>query len=597
MGNADPIAILRSAFGRWENPFAFFASGEERVYWLYLAWAFVIAGVVFLRSAGSNGSLRSFLRFAFPREVYLSASAKTDYGWFLLCRPIFALLLLPALMLTTPALAQMSQQMLRSWVPGLEDSLAGSALLTALFTLVAILASDLGGFLGHYLSHRVPLLWEFHKVHHSARAMTPITVYRMHPVDDVVAALTGGVGLAATTALFQFVAIGPVSVTSAFGMNIFACLFMLLGSNLRHTHLWIDYGPRLSRILISPAQHQIHHSADPRHFDKNIGFIFAFWDDLFGTLYVPQKREQLSYGLGSDEDREFSDPLKLFWLPFYKAFRSRRKSVVAGGAIVALALVGLTAGTGAVIAADSGSDVVQLEDLTWEEVGRRIASGSRTVLVPTAGHEQNGPHVVLGKHHRVVRHAAEQIARELGDTLVAPVVTYVPEGQVDPPEGHMRYAGTISMPPEIFEAILEHTARSLRTHGFEVICYVGDSGDNQASQSRVAERLNAEWRDESTRVVHVGRYYSDNGQLDWLKDQGIPESEVGGHAGIRDTSEMLYVYPGGVRESRVYESAHSASRGVSGDPTRASAEIGQKMIALKVRAAVDEIQASSAPAP
>ena len=82
----------------------------------------------------------------------------------------------------------------------------------------------------------------------------------------------------------QFVAIGPVSVTSAFGMNIFACLFMLLGSNLRHTHLWIDYGPRLSRILISPAQHQIHHSADPRHFDKNIGFIFAFWDDLFGTL-------------------------------------------------------------------------------------------------------------------------------------------------------------------------------------------------------------------------------------------------------------------------------------------------------------------------
>jgi sterol desaturase/sphingolipid hydroxylase (fatty acid hydroxylase superfamily)/creatinine amidohydrolase/Fe(II)-dependent formamide hydrolase-like protein len=596
MRDADPTAVLWTFFQGWENPLAGFASGEQRVYWLYLAWAFLIAGVVFLRSAPARTSLRSFIRFAFPREVYLSASAKTDYGWFLLCRPIFALLFLPALLLATPALAEASQRALRAWLPGLEDSMPGSPLLTAAFTLVAILVSDFGGFFGHYLLHRVPVLWEFHKVHHSARAMTPLTVYRMHPVDDVVTALTGGVGLAATSALFGFVAIGPISVASVYGMNIFACLFMLLGSNLRHTHLWIDYGPRWSRIVISPAQHQVHHSADPRHFDLNMGFIFAFWDRLFGTLYVPSEREQLRFGLGNDEDREFSDPLKLFWLPFYKLFRMHGGAATAG-TMIALGLVGLSAGTGAVIASDLDARVVQLEDLTWEEVETRIARGSRTVLVPTAGHEQNGPHVVLGKHHHVVRYASEQIARDLGDTLVAPVVTYVPEGSVEPPEGHMRYAGTISLPPEIFEAILEHTSRSLRAHGFELICFVGDSGDNQASQARVADRLNEEWRDEPTRVIHVGSYYSNNGQLDWLKEQGIPESEVGGHAGIRDTSEMLYVYPSGVREARVYESAHSAARGVSGDPTRASADIGRQMIALKVRAAVAEIRAASAPRP
>jgi creatinine amidohydrolase/Fe(II)-dependent formamide hydrolase-like protein len=197
----------------------------------------------------------------------------------------------------------------------------------------------------------------------------------------------------------------------------------------------------------------------------------------------------------------------------------------------------------------------------------------------------------MGKHHRVVRYAAESIAHELGDTLVAPVVTYVPEGRIDEPEGHMRFAGTISLPPEVFEQVLEFTARSLRVHGFTLIAFVGDSGGNQESQARVAKRLDQEWQADGTRVVHVGRYYDSNGQMEWLVDQGIPELEVGSHAGVRDTSELLFVHPDGVRTARLFESAHSAERGVGGDPSRATPEIGQQMIALKVRAAVEELRA------
>ena len=111
-------------------------------------------------------------------------------------------------------------------------------------------------------------------------------------------------------------------------------------------------------------------------------------------------------------------------------------------------------------------DTVFLEELTWTEVDSAINSGTTTVIVPTAGTEQNGPHMVLGKHKYRINAGSERIARSLGNTLVAPTITYVPEGDIDPPSGHMRFAGTISIPQEVFESVLEHTARSLKRHGF-----------------------------------------------------------------------------------------------------------------------------------
>src|SRR6266571_5002696 len=124
-------------------------------------------------------------------------------------------------------------------------------------------------------------------------------------------------------------------------------------------------------------------------------------------------------------------------------------------------------------------DTVFLEELTWPEVRDLIRAGKTTIILPTGGTEQNGPHMALGKHNTRVRVNAEAIARRLGNALVAPVLAYVPEGRVEPPTGHMRYAGTITLPDPWFEKVLEFAARSFKAHGFRDIVFIGDSGENQ----------------------------------------------------------------------------------------------------------------------
>jgi len=208
--------------------------------------------------------------------------------------------------------------------------------------------------------------------------------------------------------------------------------------------------------------------------------------------------------------------------------------------LIALAAA-LTAFVGFLVSPLSTSlpDTVFLSEMTWLEVEEAMRQGKTGVIVPTAGLEQNGVHAVLGKHRYIVRHTAERIARTLRTALVAPVIDYVPEGDIEPPSGHMRFTGTISISPSLFGQILESTARSLRAHGFERIYFLGDSLGNQKPQAEVAAKLNREWTNETTRVLHIGDYYAKNGQLEWLKAKGETEFSIGGHAGIRDTSELL----------------------------------------------------------
>ena len=238
------------------------------------------------------------------------------------------------------------------------------------------------------------------------------------------------------------------------------------------------------------------------------------------------------------------------------------------------------------------TEEVHLERLTWVEVRELIDHGKTVAIVPTGGTEQNGPHMILGKHNYVVHYAADRIARELGNALVAPVISYVPEGDPDPPTGHMTFPGTLSVPEPVFEAVLEAATRSLKAHGFTVVAFLGDSAWNQEPQARVAERLTAEWRGDGVRVVHVDRYYADNGQTDWLREQGETDADIGNHAGIRDTSELLAVHPGGVRTDRMAASGTLGylKTGVHGDPTRASAERGERLLRLKIDAAVAQLK-------
>jgi sterol desaturase/sphingolipid hydroxylase (fatty acid hydroxylase superfamily) len=212
--------------------------------------------------------------------------------------------------------------------------------------------------------------------------MTPITVYRMHPVDDIGVLLLSGSGLAVTLAIFQFLTIGEIAIISVGATNIFAVLFNLFGSNLRHTHLWFSYGPSLSRILVSPAMHQIHHSQKPQQHHTNMGFIFSFWDRLFGTQTIPQERMEIDFGLDHGEHTEYSSVPRLFFLPFVKIFRMKSGLRVLSGGLIGAALVALSVSSAVLIASpEPALDQVAVETVADSAaVENQILSRLETVL-------------------------------------------------------------------------------------------------------------------------------------------------------------------------------------------------------------------------
>ena len=254
------------------------------------------------------------------------------------------------------------------------------------------------------------------------------------------------------------------------------------------------------------------------------------------------------------------------------------------------ALVMFVVGLLPVAVSAQGPDTVFLEELTWTEVRDALVSGTATVIIPTGGTEQNGPHMVLGKHNYLVRYKAGEVARRLGNALVAPVMAYVPEGDVDPPTGHMRFPGTITTPPEVFEQVLEFAARSFKQHGFLDIALLGDSGGNQASQAAVAERLNREWAATPVRVHHLTDYYPGPGDA-WLVTRGESEEDVGTHAGMHDTASLMFLNPALLRLDELAPGTGGGGNGVVGNPARSTAAFGEQILEMQIDAAVRQIRA------
>jgi creatinine amidohydrolase len=237
-------------------------------------------------------------------------------------------------------------------------------------------------------------------------------------------------------------------------------------------------------------------------------------------------------------------------------------------------------------------DTVLLEELTWTEVRDAVRAGKTTIIVPAGGTEQNGPHMALGKHNTRVKILSQDIARQLGDALVAPVIAYVPEGGIAPPTAHMRYPGTITAPEDAFQKVLEFAARSFKQHGFRNIVLLGDHGGTQAGQKAVAARLNREWTATGVRVHAIEEYYraGEIGVPRLLKARGYTDAELGRHAGLTDTALMLATDPRMVRADRLRPG--SAGDGVDGDPTRATAELGRPGVELIVSRTVEAVRKS-----
>jgi len=272
----------------------------------------------------------------------------------------------------------------------------------------------------------------------------------------------------------------------------------------------------------------------------------------------------------------------------------RAKLVLAVGAI---AMVGVVASTFWTRAEPVVRSIV-IDEMTWVEVRDARDRGYTTVIVPTGGLEQNGPHMAIGKHDYLVREAASRIGHHLGKTLVAPVVSFVPQGRFDPPEGHLRFPGTIGVSEQVFDGLLDGIARSLKAGGFKTICLIGDHGGNQAVQKAVADRLTLEWAKDGVRVAHIASYYDDKQQIARLLKDGHSREAIGLHAGLADTAELMSVRPQAVDLARYRQSVFLLqSSGVSGDPSLATAELGASLFEMRIQAATAEIRSVLAAPP
>jgi len=235
-------------------------------------------------------------------------------------------------------------------------------------------------------------------------------------------------------------------------------------------------------------------------------------------------------------------------------------------------------------------DTVFTEEMTWMEVRDALKGGKTTVLVATGGVEQNGPYLATGKHNYILRATTEAIARKLGHCLVAPIVAFVPEGNIDPPSGHMKYPGTISLNEDTYERLLTDICASFRTHGFRDVILIGDSGGNRKGMKEVAARLNARWKDEKTQVHFIGEYYDYPGVDKWLHQQGIKETDEGLHDDFAVTAQMMAVDPTTVRMKQRIAADKFRINGVELVPAEKTIAWGKKIIDFRAETTVKTIR-------
>ena len=281
--------------------------------WWGLASGLILAAIVWWFDRRRR---EGFFRFCFPSEIYRNPSTWGD-----LKLSFFNYLLFGggALNLTW----RINAALLASWITAAlaagfgpnEAPAAWTPIAIALFMLAASLASDLGYFLFHWASHMFPPLWAIHKLHHSAECMTPLTAARVHPLERPILgpfrAVTMGVLMGPAFYLYG----GETAFPTILGIDLMAAFTFATGHLLQHSHVWLYFGPVLGRIVVSPAQHQIHHSSLPRHLDKNFAELWAVWDWLFGTLYLPKGRETLKLGLAGYTRQPHDGVLKSWFAP------------------------------------------------------------------------------------------------------------------------------------------------------------------------------------------------------------------------------------------------------------------------------------------
>jgi len=297
------------------------------VYALLGAMLTALAWYIARRRRTVVGRLRAFARVTFSRRLWWHRSTRLDLKLFFVSNFANAAGIVSVFAVSYAA-SGATQWLLGRAVAPAPPALEPSALIAFAMALAYWVVFDLGYWFAHWLMHRIPVLWEFHKVHHSAEVLTPLTEWRQHPIELLLFPLCTGTAIGVLYGLAEHLLGIERQGLSLFWINTLLLIYSATLLHLRHSQVWIPVRGWLGYVIQSPAHHQIHHSTDPRHFNKNLGYGLSLWDWAFRTLYIPQERERLQFGLGA-ESHEHDGVLSVLWLPFVKSARLMRRATAA----------------------------------------------------------------------------------------------------------------------------------------------------------------------------------------------------------------------------------------------------------------------------
>ncbi len=301
-------------------PFSFLINPNKRIYFGYIITSVLLAFYVFKREKIRS----SFTAYILSKKIWLGNSARVDY-WLIFFNSFVKILFIGPFLIWGLYIAFYTNEFLMESF-GIRTFNISTFNLILLYTISLTLLNDFTSFLLHYLQHKIPFLWEFHKIHHSATELNPVTQYRIHPVELIMNNARVLVVFGVLAGVFDYLSVEKIDKFTFIGVNIFSFVFLVFGANLRHSHVKLTYFNFLEYIFISPFQHQIHHSNNPKHFNKNMGAKLAIWDYMFGTLVRSKEVENIEYGLG-EEDKNYDSFLKNLKSPFVNVYRGTHKLI------------------------------------------------------------------------------------------------------------------------------------------------------------------------------------------------------------------------------------------------------------------------------
>ncbi len=305
-------------------PVSYLMNTGKRIHILYLLSSMALAYYVYRRSNYKFG----FFKYLFPKKIWLSDSAFVDYHFVFFNSFVKVFLIGPYLIFGFYLSFRTTEFLIVNFGA---STFSLSSFQTILgYTIALTIIGDFTVYIVHALFHKFEFLWEFHKIHHSATTLNPITQYRIHPIELIINNIRATVVFGLLMGIFDYFSYHQVDKLLFLGANVFSFAFLFFGANLRHSHVQLKYFSFLEYIFLSPFQHQIHHSDNPAHYNKNMGSKLAIWDWLFGTLVISKSIKKLTFGIGKENEVFYDSFVKNLYMPFVAIFERTKRDLFGG---------------------------------------------------------------------------------------------------------------------------------------------------------------------------------------------------------------------------------------------------------------------------